>query len=69
MSYPTSEAAWIAAVLVSASVPLSGPLTTPPSSIGVPRWVPFVLFAGLGIASLVFAVLNPELIAAAFGQA
>ena len=50
------------AALVSASAPLGGSIAPPASSVAIPCWALFVLFAAAGIASLVFGVLNPELI-------
>jgi hypothetical protein len=52
----------ITAALVSASAPLGGSIAPPASSVAIPCWALFALFAAAGIASLVFGVLNPELI-------
>jgi hypothetical protein len=61
-----SDVPLVVAGLLLASAPLVAPWRIQASRIGIPRWAPFVLLVGLGAASLVFGLVNPALIAAAF---
>jgi hypothetical protein len=54
------------ASLVLASAQAAQPL--PSLSVNVQQWLGMVVITSFGVASLIFCVLNPVLIAALFGQ-
>jgi hypothetical protein len=57
---------FVGVAMVLASAPLVEPSAVGVGAIRLPAWAPFALLTILGAASCVFAVLNPEVIAAAF---
>jgi hypothetical protein len=61
---PTPTAVILPALL-AASAPFVG-LKIGRSALKTPPWVAFAVLIALGTASLLFGLLNPELIAAAF---
>jgi hypothetical protein len=68
MLHLPSDVALILTASLMAFAFLDGVTSRIPSRARVRVWVPFALMTALGTASSVFAVLNPLLIAAAFGQ-
>jgi hypothetical protein len=63
-----SETALMLATVLLAVAPLKEAKAMRASGAGVPPWVPFAVLTALGLASFIFGILNPELIAAAFGE-
>ena len=68
MSPVPSETLLMLASLLLGAAPLEEAKAMRASSASVPPWVPFAVMAGFGIASVIFDLSNPELIAAAFGR-
>jgi hypothetical protein len=68
MSPVPSETLLMLASLLLGAAPLEEAKAMRAAGVRVPAWVPFAVLTGFGIASVIFDLSNPELIAAAFGQ-
>jgi len=66
MSPVPSEAVLLLATFLLAAGPLDEAKRMRSSGRGVPPWIPFAVLTALGIASFLFGLFNPELIAATF---
>jgi hypothetical protein len=68
MSPVACESLLMLASLLTVAAPLDQAKTLRASGLRIPPWVPFAVLTGLGIASLIFGLLNPLMIAVAFAQ-
>jgi hypothetical protein len=66
MSAAPPESIVMLTALLLATAPLEKAKAMRNARAGIPSWVLFAVLTALGIASLIFGLFNPELIAATF---